>query len=316
MVPQPLISIITPVFNGASFIVETVDSVLNAAIAIPYEYLVINDGSSDKTLEILETYGKKIRTLSHENIGESATVNRGLENANGKYILIISADDPLLTGDLISQAVSILEAKSSVVALYPDWKIINESGETLKINILPEYSDELMIGCCRCLPGPGVVFRKCAALKIGGRRKKWKFVGDYDFWLRLSREGKIQRLPGVLAQWRNNQGSTSISQRGPRMAAERIQVIEEFVSEYELPKSLSQEALGNAYYMAARLAFFDSKINGRKLLFKSFKLRQGWPEEAKVHIVIFLILTPLSSKLINLFPKIKTRIIEADSRRN
>jgi len=313
MVSEPLISIITPVFNGATYIAETIDSVLNATIAVPYEYLVINDGSSDKTLEILETYGNKIRTLSHANIGESESVNRGLENAKGKYILVISADDPLLTADLIDQAVPILEAKRSVVALYPDWKIIDELGETLKINILPEYSDELMIGHCRCLPGPGVVFRKDAALKIGGRRKKWKFVGDYDFWLRLSRVGKIERLPGVLAQWRNNQGSTSISHRGAEMANNRIQVIEDFLTEHEIDSRLSRKALGTAYYMAARLAFFDPIINGRELIFKSFKLRRSWPEEAKVHIVIYLLLMPISTRIMDLFPILKTKIIDSNS---
>jgi len=313
MVSEPLVSIITPVYNGANFIAETIDSVLNAEVEIPFEYLVINDGSSDQTLEILKSYGNRVRTLSHENIGESMTVNRGLENAVGRYILILSADDPLLTADLINMAVSVLEAKSSTVAVYPDWKVIGEAGETLKINILPEYSDEIMIGHCRCLPGPGVVFRKDAALKIGGRRKKWKFVGDYDFWLRLSREGRIERLPGVLAQWRNSQGSTSISQRGIEMANDRIQVIEEFLTEHEIDSKLTRKALGNAYYMAARLAFFDPIIKGRELLFKSFKLRRSWPEEAKVHIVIYLLLIPISTRIMELFPTLKTKIIEINS---
>lgn len=308
MVSEPLISIITPVFNGANFIVETIDSVLNAGIEIPYEFLVINDGSSDKTLEILETYGEKIRSLSHENVGESATVNRGLEYARGKYILVINADDPLLTSDLINQAVPILEAKSSIVALYPDWRIIDELGNTLKSNTLPEYSDELMIGRCRCLPGPGVVFRKDAALNIGGRRRKWKFVGDYDFWLRLSREGKIQRLPGELAQWRHNQGSISVSQRGLKMANERIQVIEEFVSENEISLALSRIARANAHYLAARLTFFDHTIDGRKLLINAFRLRRGWPEEAKIHVVLYLILLPLSAFLVDRSQKLFSRI--------
>jgi len=316
MTHTPVISIITPVYNGERFIAETIDSVIGATIATPFEYLVINDGSSDKTLEILEAYGSKIQTLSHENIGESATVNRGIEIANGKYILILSADDPLLTGSLIDLAVSKLETKSSLVALYPDWKIIDEKGETLKINILPEYSDEIMIGHCRCLPGPGVIFCKDAAVRIGGRRKKWKFVGDYDFWLRLSREGKIERLPGVLAQWRKSETSTSVSQRGLDMALDRIKVIEEFISENELSATLSKKALASAYYMAARLSFFDPIINGRKLLFKSFRLRQGWPEIARIHIVIYLMLVPLSSKIINLFPKIRARIIEKNMQKN
>jgi glycosyltransferase involved in cell wall biosynthesis len=309
MAPTPLISIITPVFNGEKYIAETVDSVLNASINIPFEYLVLNDGSQDTTLAILESYGDKIQTISHENMGESATVNSGLENARGKYILVISADDPLLTGELVDKAIQILEGEPLVVALYPDWKIIDEYGNTLKVKILPEYSDEIMIGRCRCLPGPGVVFRKDAAIKIGGRRAKWKYVGDYDFWLRLSRVGRIQRLPGVLAQWRDNEDSTSISQRGQAMALDRIQVMEDFISEHDIPLNLSRKAIANAYCVAARLAFFDSTVEGRTLLFKAIKHRHGWPEEARIHIVLYLLLTPISTFLLKQFPSITARIV-------
>ena len=309
MAPTPLISIITPVYNGEKYIAETIDSVLNASINIPFEYLVLNDGSQDSTLAILESYGDKIQTISHENMGESATVNFGLENARGKFILVISADDPLLTGELINKAVQILESEPLIVALYPDWRIIDKFGTTLKVNILPDYSDEIMIGRCRCLPGPGVIFRKDAAIKIGGRRAKWKYVGDYDFWLRLSRVGRIQRLPGVLAQWRDNEDSTSISQRGQAMALDRIQVMEDFIIEHDIPLKLSRKAIANAYCLAARLAFFDSRVKGRTLLFKAIKHRHGWPEEARVHIVAYLLLMPMSTLMMRIFPSIKARII-------
>jgi glycosyltransferase involved in cell wall biosynthesis len=307
---EPLITILTPVFNGEKFIAQTIESVLCADINITFEYLVIDDGSTDQTLEILQKYGNTISLFSHKNIGESATVNRGLEMASGRYILVLSADDPLLTGDLINQAVKILEEKDSLVALYPDWQVIDHFGEALKINILPEYSEEIMIGRCRCLPGPGVVFRKDAAIRVGGRRKKWKFVGDYDFWLRLSREGEIQHLPGVLAQWRRSYESTSISQRGLEMANERINLIEDFLLNNKISNLLSRKAQGNAYYLAARLAFFDSRIKGRSLILRGIKLRRGWPEEAKLHVILFLLLLPLSRRVISLFPKLVTRVID------
>lgn len=305
----PVVSIITPVYNGEKYIVETIESVLQAKITVPYEYLVLNDGSADSTLKILQHYQSKIRIFSHENIGESRTVNRGLEMARGKYILVLSADDPMLSGDLVNKAVINLEANNCLVALYPDWKIIDESGNTLKVNILPEYTDEIMIGHSRCLPGPGVVFRKDAAIKIGGRRAKWKYVGDYDFWLRLSREGKIERMPGVLAQWRNNLASTSISQRGLNMASERIKVIENFLSEHSVSDKLNRKARGNSYCIAARLSFFDPLIPGRKLLIQAFKFRRGWPEEAKFHIVMFLLLLPISYRLVHYFSGLKNTII-------
>ena len=98
MAVQPVLTIITPVFNGENFIAETISSVLNALIAVPYEYIVLDDGSTDSTADILNRFSDRINILTHTNIGESATVNRGLDAAQGEFVLVICADDPLLTG--------------------------------------------------------------------------------------------------------------------------------------------------------------------------------------------------------------------------
>lgn len=306
---RPILTIISPVYNGEKYISETIESVINASIEYSYEYIVLDDGSNDSTLKILNAYKDKIKIFSHKNIGESATVNRGLENALGEFILVISADDPLLTSDLINKACYILVEDPSIVAIYPDWRIIDQNGITLKNKIIPDFTEDLLIGRCKCLPGPGTLFRKDKALEIGGRRAGWKFVGDYDFWLRLSRVGKIVRLPGVLAQWRENPDSTSISQRDSKTATERIKVIENFLLENDISKDLRRKALGNSYYLAARLAFFDPKIKGQYLLFKAFKYRRGWPEEARLYVVLYILLMPITSIIFKPFSKIIIKTI-------
>jgi len=308
MLNKLALTIITPVYNGEKYISETIESIISAKIEVAYEYLVINDGSTDSTSSILDRYKDKIKIHTQQNLGESAAVNNGLKHSRGDFVLVVNADDPFLTGELINKGIKILVTDPSIVAIYPDWKIISDNMETKKIKILPEYTDEIMIGRCRCLPGPGTLFRKDTALKIGGRSVNWKFVSDYDFWLRMSRQGIIVRLPGVLAQWRESLSSTSFSQRGKSMAIERIKVIEKFLLENKISVPLQRKALGNSYYLAARLAFFDSTIAGRKLLFQAFKNRRGWPEEAKLHVVIYLLLMPVSSRLVYKFPKLVQRI--------
>jgi glycosyltransferase involved in cell wall biosynthesis len=298
----PVISIITPVFNGEKFLDETITSVLNAKIDYAYEYIVIDDGSTDSTLEIIKMYGDQISFFTQTNIGEAGTVNRGLEYAKGEFILVLSADDPMLTGELVKKSVDLLISDNQIVAVYPDWKVIGEDGELIKTNLLPEYSEKEMLGKSNCLPGPGVIFRKSIGIEVGGRNSKWKYVSDFDFWLRLSRKGKIVHLPGVLAQWRANENSTSISQRNFRMASERIAVIEDFLDENKVPKPLEKMARGNAYYLAARLSFFDSSINGRSLMIRAIKFRGRIPDECSFPELIFLLLYPLSAKIINLLP--------------
>ena len=289
-----LISIITAVYNGQDYIRETIDSVLENAKDVSFEYIVINDGSTDSTQEIIESYGSQIRVVNKENTGESSSLSSGFEIARGEFLLVVSADDPLLTPRIFEEVFDIFSSENEVVAIYPDWQMIGPKGEVLKAIKVPDYSDELLIGRCNTLPGPGAIIRKSAALEIGGRRQKWTFVGDYDFWLRLSRIGELRHRPEILAQWRYHPGSTSVNKRGPNMANERISVIEEFISTYEINPKIAKMALGSAYFMAARLVFFDPNIPGKKYLFKSFRKRQGWVEEAKIYIIIYILLTPIS----------------------
>lgn len=297
-VTKPVITIVTAVFNGSEYIQETIDSVLRNAAGTSFEYIVVDDGSTDNTLNLLQEYGDKISIVSHANCGESESVTRAFKKARGDYLLVVSADDPLLTSKLFEDVFEWFTNDKNLVAVYPDWQMIDPVGNVLQTVLVPDYSDDLLIGECRTLPGPGVIFRKNAALEIGGRLSKWVYVGDYDFWLRLSRLGEIRHRPQVLAQWRHHPTSTSVSKRGVEMARERIAVVEDFLSKNEIDRQLARKSLGHAYYTAARLTFFSKAVPGKKYLFRAFVLRRGWVEAAEFKVIAFILLDPLSRWMI------------------
>jgi glycosyltransferase involved in cell wall biosynthesis len=300
---NPIVTIVTAVYNGEDYIEETILSVLSAARYIEFEYIVVNDGSTDSTLRILEKFKGQIKIIDKANSGESESVTIAFGEALGEYLIVVSADDPLPSEKLFEKSFDDFSSDLNLVAIYPDWNMIGPQGEVLKTIRVPDYSDELLIGRCITLPGPGVIFRKSAALKIGGRRKKWTFVGDYDFWLRLSRIGELRHRPEVLAQWRYHPGSTSVNKRGPKMASERIAVVEEFLSEFSVDPKIARMALGSAYFMAARLVFFNPQVPGKRYLIQSFQKRKGWVEEARLHIILYILLIPISSSFYKLFSK-------------
>jgi len=288
------LSVITAVYNGSDYIEETVNSVLKCCSGIDFEYIVLNDGSTDNTLEILKKYGNKIRIINKSNSGESDSVSIGFKEASGDLLLVVSADDPLFTERLFINTFEQFNQNENLMAIYPDWQMVDAVGTVIKVIKVPDYSDELLIGRCITLPGPGVIFRRSAALKLKGRNPKWVYVGDYDFWLRLSRLGEIRHRPEVLAQWRHHTTSTSISKRGLEMAQERIRIVEDFLANNQVPSYLKHMALGNAYYMAARISYFDKNIPAKKYLFTSFKNRKGWVEESKVYEILYILLLPVS----------------------
>lgn len=113
---NPLVTIVTPVYNAEEFIQRTIDSVANQTY-VNIEYLLINDCTPDKSQEIaiLPNFARWIK--NEVNMGEAASVNRGFELAKGKYVIVLSADD-LLSKNLLGYAVEILENEDDVVAVY------------------------------------------------------------------------------------------------------------------------------------------------------------------------------------------------------
>lgn len=305
------ISVITPVFNGEKYIEETVLSVLNAIGDSNIEYLIVDDGSNDGTANILQTFSSKIKLLRQTNQGEASAVNLGFRNASGDIVLIVSADDPLFTPEIFEGVSDFFEANPNVVVWYPNWNMIDQEGKLIRQVVVKEYSEDNLIGKFECLPGPGAFIRKSAALSIEGRREKWKFVSDYDFWLRISRIGELKKRDAVVAQWRFHENSTSVSRRGVEMFDERIAVIEEFVSEFSIPEPLARKARCHAYYFASLLCYHSRKVNGKKTLLKAFWIGRGRIEEAQFRVILYILLMPLSFYIKPFLEKLLRKTIKA-----
>jgi glycosyltransferase involved in cell wall biosynthesis len=299
----PLLTVITPVFNGEKYLKNTMESVLNFSKGYQIEYLVVNDGSTDNTISILQQFGDSIKVINQQNQGESAAVNTGIDHANGEFILVVSADDPLFTSNIFEGVKIFFDQYPETVVWYPDWQLIDRLGNITEVRILPDYEDRVMIGEFVCLPGPGTIFRKSAAQNIGGRDTNLIFTGDYDFWMRLSRIGRIVHRSGVLAQWRNHEDSTSISKRGVVMARERIHVIEKFIASNNLESDLRKSALAHAHYYAARLVIFDRKVNGKLYLIKALVIQKKWISKANPVVVAYIFLTPFSQLLLKIYKR-------------
>jgi glycosyltransferase involved in cell wall biosynthesis len=299
----PKISVIIPVYNGERFIEETVKSVINFSSDHNVELIVVDDGSTDSTPNILKKYQNLAKLISTSNHGESSAVNTGIENASGEIILVVSADDPIFTESIFENVEEFFAKNPSTVALYSDWRLIDEQDEVLLLKFPGQFSEQELIGNFHCQPGPGTFFRRSSAISIGGRSSRWKFVGDYDFWLRLSRVGDFGYRNEVLAQWRSHADSTSIAQRGPMMASERVSVIKEFIESEKPPKKLSRRALSSAYLSAAQLSYFSREVPGKQYLFMAFKSAKGWPKSATLKVVLFVLLTPFSRQVVRLIHK-------------
>jgi glycosyltransferase involved in cell wall biosynthesis len=293
---MPVFSIITPVFNGADFIEETVRSVLTYASGSDFEYIVVDDGSTDSTSRILESFKNEIRYVRQENKGQASAINKGIEMALGRYSMIVNSDDPLVSPELFRKSHEILDANPEIAGTYPDWVLIDENGKKLEEIKVKEFSLDELVGRFNCLVGPGGVFRTSQAKDIGGWDSNFRFVPDYDFWLKLVAFGEFKRIPESLATWRSHENSISIGSRGLDMSRERVAVIENYLGRNpETPIELRRMAKSNSLYRAAVLNYFDSRIDSRKLIVRSIKAYPRIIIEQNKLITLYLLLTPLSN---------------------
>ena len=125
-------TVITPVYNGAQYIEETINSVLAQTQNEITEYLVIDDGSTDETPHILKNYQNHIKVITKQNEGQAAAINLGLSLAKGKYSVIVNADDPLISKGLFIRSAEILDSHPETVLTYPDWVIIDSQGKVVR----------------------------------------------------------------------------------------------------------------------------------------------------------------------------------------
>jgi hypothetical protein len=232
------VTVIIPAYNAASFITETV---ISAREANPERVIIVNDGSTDSTLEIATALKNKlgdIEVLSQPNAGESAALNLGLTKNESKYVLFLSADD-LISRDLLTVAANALDQNPEIVAAYPSWEKIDATGKVLGVVSDIEFSFRRLIGNLECLPGPGSVIRADA---LGaGRLERMSQMGDFEQWLRIASQGPLLHLNDVLASWRQHNSNMSLNSFGASNSRE-LDIIEQTVQKTLLSVSLPNQS--------------------------------------------------------------------------
>jgi glycosyltransferase involved in cell wall biosynthesis len=251
----PLVTIIVPTYNRRELVQETIDSVL-AQDHPRVELLVLDDGSTDGTAEVLERYArehpKRFRWDRHENMGQARTLNRGFEMMRGDYVGYLSSDDVLAPSAVRKLAAALDEDPEAVVA-YPAFTVIDEAGEVVTTITPPEYETAEALRLHNCIVNAGAIYRRSVIDRIGGWDPSFVYVADLDFFLRASALGPFRLVREPLASWRAHPGSANAAP-GLRGAAEQTRLLDKFYSQPDLAPELlevREEAYRNAYFVAA-----------------------------------------------------------------
>jgi len=245
---MPKISVIIPVYNGEQTIRETIESVLDQTFS-DFELIVINDGSQDSTLEVVASFkDARLQVFSYPNAGVSASRNRGLSHASGKFISFLDADD-LWAPDKLEAQLKALEENPQAAIAYSWTDHIDESGQFLRpsshTTINGDVYANLLLGNF-LKTGSNVLIRAQALTSVGGFDESLTHAEDWDMWLRLAVSHHFVAVPypQVLYRISPNSACCNVS----TMEAACLRVIERAYS--QAPASLQhlkKETLGFLY---------------------------------------------------------------------
>ncbi len=317
----PLVSIITPVYNGAAFLAETLTSIC-ASTYPNIELIVVDDGSSDDSAEVargvLEASGRPFQVISKQNSGEADSDNFGLARSSGEFVAFINADDPI-EPLLIERSIDVFQKDSNVIVTYPDWKMIDENGEFIQFVKPKDPSADLIVGDVQCLPGPGALIRRAAIKTPEIRKKQYRYVSDFEQWLSLLLEGDFVKIPEVLASWRRHSSQQTAAAQGVALARELVDVMYDYFNREGLPqhiRRLETQAKSQAHYQAAIQSLYGVGVPGKSHLAKSLALvyrRESHSEaERRNPIVMLLVLAnPLGRYYVKNHLRIKAKFKKA-----
>lgn len=202
----PKISIVLPTYNGSKFLARSIESILNQT-EVDWELIIVNDCSTDNTLEIASNYAQKDSRITvitnEENKKLPASLNIGFEKAKGNY-LTWTSDDNYYLPNALKTMVGVLDKSDDIAFVYTDLDYIDEEGQLLKHGKLKE-PETLFEGCCI---GACFLYRREIWEKLGKYREDLFCAEDYEYWMRMYTSGqKMVHLPEILYCYARNSAS-------------------------------------------------------------------------------------------------------------
>ncbi len=235
----PKISIVTPSFNQGQFIEQTIQSVLSQGYP-NLEYIVMDGGSIDNTIEILKKYEGKLKWFSEKDKGQSDAINKGLKMATGEIVAWLNSDDYYLPGTL-NKVGEYFETHTNAQWLTGDYEIIDENGKSIHSfvraykNFLRRTPFKSTLFVANYINQPSTFWKKNILNEIGYINEQYHLCMDYDLWLRIYAKYHLHTLYSPLSAFRIHSSSKG-----------KQQFVKQFTEDLEVAKAnnASKIALG------------------------------------------------------------------------
>jgi len=254
---NPLVSIVTPSYNQAQFLEETIQSVLDQDYE-PIEYVVVDDGSTDGSVEIVERYADRLAWwTAQENRGQVPAVNRGFRHATGEYMAYLNSDDTLLPG-AVSRMTGELESDPGLLLVYGDARYTDESSQVTGYLPSREFDVATMVRSAdNHVVQPSTMWRREAWERFGPFDERGWYFFDFEFFLQFPPE-RVRRIPEPLSTYRIHAEAKSTGAFATRLARDHARLADAFFTSERLPATARRyvrEGRSSAYLLGAEFAY-------------------------------------------------------------
>jgi len=264
---MPIVSVIIPTYNSANYIEETVQSVF-AQIYTDYEVIVINDGSTDHTLDILEKYKDRLTVLTKSNGGPASARNEGIRESNGQFIAFLDADDIWKPNKLELQ-VAFMQQNRDIGYCYANaecFSVTKDGNRVHRRDLICSISGMVFREqfWSNFIVNSTVMVRRTCLDEIGLLDESKKLIGaeDYDLWLRLNRKFALGNIAVILAEYRLREDSL-VGESYEKAFHKHVFIYNKFYSQYkdtqERVSLTHNQAIGDLHLRYAYKNFISSQ---------------------------------------------------------
>jgi GT2 family glycosyltransferase len=247
-----LVSIITPSYNQAKYLEQTIQSVLNQDYP-RIEYIVIDGASKDGSVDIIKKYADKLTYWeSKKDKGQADAINKGFAHATGEIIAWLNSDDYYLPG-AVRAAVKVFEENPDVVLVYGDMLAVDENSTTFNTLTYKQLTLEDLF-CFQIIGQPAVFMRRSALQKTSGLDLTFHFLLDHLLWIKIAKQGKILHVSQTWAAARYHAEAKNVA-KAAEFGLEAFRILETIAQDKDLAKALldvDRRAHASAFRVDAR----------------------------------------------------------------
>lgn len=247
-----LVSIITPSYNQAKYLEQTITSVLEQSYP-SIEYIVVDGKSKDNSIDIIKKYADKLAYwVSEKDKGQADAINKGFSRATGEIIAWLNSDDYYLPG-AVQAVVKVFEENPDIVLVYGNMLAVNEHGVTFNTMNYRQLTLKDLL-CFNIIGQPAVFMRRSALQQTSGLDATFHFLLDHLLWIQIAKQGKILHVNQTWAAARYHAEAKNVS-KAAEFGREAFRILETIAQDKDLAKALlsvDRRAHASAFRVDAR----------------------------------------------------------------